>query len=156
MFKYILFLFLILGFHGFASAQEIPSRSIYAELWGAGITYSINYDFRFDKDDINSWGMRIGAGALATNRTEYSKRFLNLPVQFNKLLGKHRHFFEFGGGVTFLYFRGRGSSGGTELVNKNYNFLLDADNTPALMGTLNIGYRFIPKESGFTFRANVA
>jgi hypothetical protein len=149
-------LIFILGSYNFISAQEVPSRSVYAELWGAGITYSINYDFRFDKNDINSWGMRMGAGALASSSTEYSERLLTVPVQLNKLLGKERHFLELGGGGTLVYFRGRSLSPGSEFVNKDYNFFLDFENTPALVGTLNVGYRYIPKANGFTFRTNLS
>jgi len=156
MVKFSVFLILMLGLNGLASAQDIPTRSVYAELWGAGLTYSLNYDFRFDKNDINSWGMRVGAGALASSSSEYSERLLTVPVQLNKLLGKDRHFFEFGGGGTLIYFRGHGLSPGSEFINKDYNFFLDFANTPTLMGTLNAGYRFIPMDNGFTFRANLA
>lgn len=156
MLRINLILILIFGLYGFGSAQEIPSRSVYAELWGAGLTYSLNYDLRFDKEDINSWGMRIGAGGWATSRTDYRERFLTVPVQFNRLLGNNRHLFEYGGGASLLYFRGTYTSGSTESINKDYNFLHDADHTPALMGTLLVEYRFIPNESGITFRANMA
>ncbi len=152
----ILVLIFMLGFFGFVTAQQTPTRSVYAELYGAGLTYSVNYDFRFDKNNINSWGMRFGAGAWRTGGTEFSDTFISIPVQLNKLIGKNRHFLEYGGGATLIYFRGRSTSAGSEFVNKNYNFFLDFNNTPSLMGTLNVGYRFIPNDDGFTFRANVA
>lgn len=154
MYKFTLLLFLNLGLSVIASAQSIPTRAIYAELYGAGLTYSLNYDFRFDKNNLESWGMRVGAGVLASSRSGYTERLLTLPIQFNKLAGKNHHFFEYGGGATLVYFRGRGSTPGSEFVNRDYKFLLNFENTPTLMGTLSIGYRYIPKDSGFTFRAN--
>ena len=52
-------------FSNFALAQESPTsptKAVFVELGGPGLPYSFNYDFRFDKENINSWGMRIGAG----------------------------------------------------------------------------------------------
>jgi hypothetical protein len=155
MVRFILLGALIVGIQGFTFAQEVPSQSIYAELGGAGLAYSFNYDFRFDKADINSWGMRVGAGGWSRNDRNYSEGLLTVPVQVNRLLGKSRHFFEFGGGATFIYYRDRSSWGGNDYVYKNFNFILDSGNTPAFMGTLNMGYRKIPEDGGFTFRANI-
>jgi hypothetical protein len=155
MLRFILFSILILGYQGGSFAQVRPSQAIYAELGGAGLAYSFNYDFRFDKGDINSWGMRVGAGGWSRNDNNYSEGLLTVPLQVNRLLGKSRHFFEFGGGATFIYYRDRSSWGGTDYVYKNFNFILDSGNTPAFMGTLNMGYRKIPEDGGFTFRANI-
>ncbi len=155
MLKFVLVTALIVGFQGFSLAQETPIQSVYVEIGGAGLAYSFNYDFRFDKEDINSWGMRVGAGGWSTNNNSYSEGLLTVPIQFNKLLGKSRHFFEFGGGATFIYYRDRNSWGNTDFVYKNFNFILDTGDTPAFMGTLNMGYRKIPENGGFTFRANL-
>jgi len=100
--------------------------------------------------------MGVGAGAMASSSSEYSEKFLTVPVQLNKLLGKDRHFFEIGGGGTLIYFRGRGLPPGSEFINKDYKFFLDFENTHVVMGTLNAGYRFMPTDNGFTFRANLA
>ncbi|HSI77927.1 MAG TPA: hypothetical protein VK957_18655 [Lunatimonas sp.] len=155
MLRVVLFGALLICFQRFSFAQEVPSQSIYAELGGAGLAYSFNYDFRFDKGDINSWGMRVGAGGWSRNDGNYSEGLLTVPVQVNRLLGKSRHFFEFGGGATFIYYRDRNSWGNNDYVYKNFNFILDSGNTPAFMGTLNMGYRKIPEDGGFTFRANI-
>ena len=159
MLRFILFSMLIIGIQGYSIAQEIPSQSIYAELGGAGLAYSFNYDFRFDKSDINSWGMRIGAGGWSRSDSRsdnlWSEGLLTLPVQVNKLFGNGRHFFELGGGTTFIYYRDRYSWSGNESIIRNFSFILDSGNTPAFMGTLNMGYRKIPENGGFTFRANL-
>ncbi|HSI77929.1 MAG TPA: hypothetical protein VK957_18665 [Lunatimonas sp.] len=145
-----------LFFQGGLFAQNSAAQSVYAELYGAGLAYSVNYEFRFDKNDINSWGMRVGAGGYATGNSNNFERLLTVPVQFNKLFGKSRHLFELGGGGTLIYFRDRNSSGGIDYVNKNFDFFLESSDTPALMGTLNFGYRRIPEDGGFLFRANIS
>jgi hypothetical protein len=35
------------------------------------------------------------------------------------------------------------------------NFILPVDGSPSLMGTMNIGYRKIPENGGFTWRVNL-
>jgi hypothetical protein len=35
------------------------------------------------------------------------------------------------------------------------NFILPVDGSPSLMGTMNIGYRKIPVDGGFTWRVNL-
>jgi hypothetical protein len=75
-----------------------PTRAIFAELGGPGLPYSLNYDFRFDKTKINSWGMRVGAGGYALD----GDSFFSVPVMVNRLLGKGPHYFEVGFGATFF------------------------------------------------------
>lgn len=141
-----------------------PSRSVFVELGGPGLVYSFNYDFRFDKDRMDSWGMRVGAGGYARTRTDTwgggskdSNALLTVPVQVTKLFGRSVHFFEVGGGATFIYYRNLyydWSSNSTQVRN-DFDFILNSGDTPALMGTLNFGYRKIPVNGGFTFRANL-
>ncbi len=144
---------LLLCFH--TKAQTPSSQSIYAELGGAGLAYSFNYDFRFDKENLQSWGMRIGAGGWARNDTYNKEALLSLPVQINHLWGKGPHYFELGSGGTFLYYRDRNTWGDNDFIRRNFHFILDSGRTPAVMGTLNLGYRKIPVDGGVTFRANL-
>jgi hypothetical protein len=137
----------------FSYSQTMSDQSVYLELAGAGLAYSINYDFRFSKEDIQSWGMRVGAGGWATTYNSGSESLLTLPIQMNRLFGKKTHFFEVGGGATFIHYRDRWGGGNYEW--RNFNFILDSGNTPAFMGTLNMGYRKVPENGGFTFRANL-
>jgi hypothetical protein len=141
---------------------SLPTRSVFVELGGPGLVYSFNYDFRFDKDRMDSWGMRVGAGGYAITDTwegggKDSNALLTVPVQVTKLFGRSVHFFEVGGGATFIYYRNQyydWSSNSTQ-VRKDFDFILNSGDTPALMGTLNFGYRKIPVNGGFTFRANL-
>ncbi|PSL06451.1 hypothetical protein [Cecembia rubra] len=138
-------------------AQVPGSQSVYVELGGAGLAYSFNYDFRFDKNNINSWGMRMGAGGWARNDSWRTEGLLTMPLQVNKLFGKQKHFFELGGGTTFIYYRDRVNdwNNGEPRTWKDFDFILNSGETPAFMGTLNFGYRRIPVDGGFTFKANL-
>ncbi|WP_373493932.1 hypothetical protein [Aquiflexum sp.] len=145
---------------GFAQYSP-PTQSVFVELGGPGLVYSFNYDFRFDKDRLDSWGLRVGAGGYARTNTwggvKERNALLTVPVQATKLFGRSVHFFEVGGGATFIYFRDdfTGWNSNITQVRKDFDFILNSGNTPALMGTLNFGYRKIPVDGGFTFRANL-
>jgi hypothetical protein len=138
-----------------------PTQSVFVELGGPGLVYSFNYDFRFDKDRLDSWGLRMGAGGYARTDTwsggSDRNALLTVPVQVTKLFGRSVHFFEVGGGATFIYFRDEYSGWGNNngQVRKNFDFILNSGDTPALMGTLNFGYRKIPVNGGFTYMANL-
>lgn len=168
--KKFLLIFLI-GVMPFAvSAQEKPvTQSIYLELGGAGLPYSFNYDFRFDKEKIDSWGMRIGAGGYAFSGGD---SFFSAPIQFNRLFGKNGHYFEFGGGATFIAFKSDTysycQSGTYDPVTGVYvcddlftsrsdftEFILEIDGSPNVMGTLNFGYRKVPEDGGFMWKVNL-
>jgi hypothetical protein len=143
----------------FGNAQELPTQSFYVELGGAGLPYSMNYDFRFDRSRMDSWGMRVGIGGWATKDDYSSESLITLPVQINKLMGKDKHYFEVGGGATWVRYREtyeyfNGTRTVTTTVD-SYDFALNSGSTPALMGTLNFGYRRIPVDGGFTFKANL-
>lgn len=156
--KKLVTLFSLIFLLQFSVSAQVPgSQSVYVELGGAGLVYSFNYDFRFDKNNINSWGMRMGAGGWAFNNTWRSEGLLTMPVQINRLFGKQKHFFELGGGTTFIYYRERFNdwNTGEPIVWKDFDFILNSGDTPAFMGTLNFGYRRIPVDGGFTFKANL-
>ncbi|WP_209328837.1 hypothetical protein [Lunatimonas salinarum] len=155
MTRFILSTFVFLIWAEVSKAQQVPRQSIYLELGGAGLAYSVNYDFRFDKANQQSWGMRMGAGGWATRSDFSSESLLTIPVQVNRLFGKRKHFFEIGGGATFIHYRDRDTWNNSNFEWRNFNFILDSGDTPAFMGTLNMGYRKVPENGGFTFRANL-
>ncbi len=142
-----------------------PTQSVYLELGGAGLPYSFNYDFRFNKNRIDSWGMRIGAGGYSTT----DESFFSLPVMVNKLYGSGPHYFELGFGMTFFAFDdsyndsycidGFIDSNGnwvcSQFESYSYSYILDVDGSPSIMGTLNFGYRRIPVDGGFTWKVNL-
>ena len=161
----LLLAFLVFSFTGFGQEKKVPHQSVFAELGGSGLAYSFNYDFRFDSTRIDSWGMRIGAGGYATE----GDSFFSLPVLVNRLYGNGPHYFEIGLGMTFFgfknetytycadgYFDPNGMYVCTDqVINNDYNFILPVDGSPSLMGTMNIGYRKVPVDGGFTWRVNL-
>ncbi len=163
----ILFVLSIFVFQSKAQTNEltIPTRSIYVEVGGPGLPYSFNYDFRFDKTKIDSWGMRVGLGGYTTTNDS----FFSVPLMVNRLFGKGVHFFEIGMGATFFAFDEKpyGSSCNAGYFDQNgyyicssysdsdYSFILDVDGSPSMMGTMNFGYRRIPTDGGFTWKINL-
>jgi hypothetical protein len=157
---------LLSSFATFAQDQHLPTRSVFVELGGSGLAYSFNYDFRFDSTRMDSWGMRVGAGGYKIG----GDSFFSLPVLVNKLYGKDGRYFELGLGMTFFgvdnepysyysscqYFDSNGNCVGPLVTQESdINFILPVDGSPSLMGTMNIGYRKIPVDGGFTWRVNL-
>jgi hypothetical protein len=167
--KKLLTLVLILFSVQFIHAQEtesLPTQSVYVELGGAGLPYSFNYDFRFDKAKMDSWGMRVGAGGYSVSDGD---SFFSIPVMVNKLYGKGPHYFELGFGATFFTFSERVynnvscyyDQNGQYICNEftstsdGFSFILPVDGSPSIMGTMNFGYRRIPVDGGFTWKVNL-
>ena len=162
--KLVLVIALLLSsFAAFAQDQSLPTRSVFAELGGSGLAYSFNYDFRFDSTRMDSWGMRVGAGGYSID----GDSFYSLPILVNKLYGKDGRYFEVGLGMTFFGIKNETYSycqnydqfgnciGPFTTVDQDINFILPVDGSPSLMGTMNIGYRKIPLDGGFTWRVNL-
>ncbi|WP_226389099.1 hypothetical protein [Penaeicola halotolerans] len=146
-----------------AQAQDQPlpaTQAVYVELGGAGLSYSFNYDFRFDKTKIDSWGMRVGASGYSLEGTS----LFTFPIQVTRLFGRDGRYFEIGGGLTVMAFdnyyysydcTGAGPCVETKVRTDDYNFILDVNGSPNVMGTLNFGYRKIPTDGGFMWRVNL-
>ncbi|WP_296700462.1 hypothetical protein [Algoriphagus sp.] len=153
--KKILFGFLLFFIAGNLYSQEkLPTKSVYLELGGPGLPYSFNYDFRFDKEKVDSWGMRLGFGGFAAE----GESFFSIPIMANRLMGKGPHYFEIGIGATFFTFSQQeyGYAGCVNCVtSSDYNFILDVDGSPSVMGTLNFGYRKVPVDGGFMWKINI-
>jgi len=142
-----------------------PTKAVYIELGGAGLPYSFNYDFRFNKEKVDSWGMRVGFGGYSIE----GDSFYSIPVMVNKLYGKGPHYFEMGFGATFLAFNVQRyqyqncyTDSNGDYICENYgdtstgtSFILDIDGSPSVMGVLNFGYRRVPVDGGFTWKVNL-
>lgn len=148
-----------------AQKNEMATRSVFVEVGGPSLAYTFNYDFRFDRNTLTSWGLRAGIGGFKLS----DQSLITLPIQATRLFGKGKHYFEVGGGITFMNYRstytsyeytydpdtGQYIESFMDVTRKDWHFILDIDKTPAMMGTLNFGYRKIPVDGGFTFRANL-
>lgn len=75
--------------------QAQGDHSIYIELGGAALSYSLNYDMRFEKKDDAGFGARIGIG-----RTD---DLILIPLHLNYLHGSGKHRLELGLGITTLF-----------------------------------------------------
>ena len=129
MLPIIFFLFIVL-------VNGQPAKSVYAELGGPGIA-SLNYDMRFTNRE-DGIGGRIGIGGFKVE----DAGAIFVPIGLNYLIGKDkRHYFEIGGGVTFVS------------VSDNSN----SDNSVfrGTFGHLSLGYRLQPVNGGFLFRAAI-
>lgn len=126
---FFVFTLTLAAFH-FTSAQS--AQSVYFELGGPGIA-SFNFDTRFSGRQ-GGLGGRIGAG--------YSKfvgdgsSVFYLPLGINYLIGKEKHFFEMGAGVTPVF----GVEDGDSVISEPFGHLI-------------FGYRFQSPKDGLTFRA---
>ncbi len=102
------------------------SKSLYLELGGNALFYSINYDTRFahKQDGI---GAKIGVSL-------YRSEAIAIPFHLNYIIGKNNHGLELGAGVYAFH-----------------RFINGPDNILFPSGV--VAYRYQPLKKHFTFRA---
>ena len=116
--------------------------SIYAELGGSGILFSINFDSRFTKSPLG-FGGRVGVGFVGDDNYDYTNQsVLTFPIQVNYIFGKPHsvHSFEVGAGLTFS-------------AKKIDLFGYQEGTYSSVYGTACFMYRRLPKDGGFFWRA---
>lgn len=114
-------------------------HSVYVELLGAALVYSLNYDISLD-DDV---AVRIGVGYFEFGIFGPAHGFLLVPVTISYLgVGSLTHIFELGVGATILTESRAGDPGGSE-------------STTTIFVHLPIGYRYQAAQGGLLFRAGV-
>lgn len=120
------------------------SQNVYFEILGPGITYSFNYDTRF-QNTLNGLGGRVGISYVSVDNVS----MLTVPIGVNYLLGKKGNYFEMGAGATFVHANAKDEQeGDTDGV-----FFLDGGSASNVLGNLTFGYRRQPVDGGFSFRA---
>jgi hypothetical protein len=136
--------------------ESIGKSSFIAELGGAGIVFSANYDTRFTQSRLGLGG-RIGAGFVSAYDDYYDPTTgyyvggdrvsaVTLPVQLNYIFGKHRSpsCFEVGGGITYV----------TKKLNiMSFDSYNNKDHRTQWFGTFSFMYRRQPVNGGFSWRA---
>ena len=144
------FILLLVGLVSFAlseaSAQDALSRqpsdfarnSIFIELLGNGLFYSLNYDHKF----FNHFSARLGGmyAPWSDRDSDQSASLLLVPLMANYLVGNGSSRLEIGAGLTF----GRASA--------NLDDLEEFDEGGIASFTSTIGYRLQPTNGGFLFR----
>jgi hypothetical protein len=106
------------------------NNTVYGELGGPGLIYSINYERR-----IFDFNLRVGAGGAAFDGSGYAV----FPIGFNYMgIGDGKHHLELGatGNIFTVFGSGTGETA----------FIL----TPI------VGYRLQPDQGGFNFRAGLS
>jgi hypothetical protein len=122
-------------------ADRLARNSIYVELLGSGILYSINYDRRFtDRVSGRAGAMLIGAKSEEGEQVSVAL----VPVMANYLAGHGSHRLEVGAGPVFAY-------AGARLDVDQFEGFEDLS-AFGLFGGATLGYRYQPLRGGFTFR----
>jgi len=94
----IAFFFLNISFVNGQSRSH--KRAIYAEAFGPGILYSVNYDWRF-KEDYKGHGARVGVSAVNFSDDGF---WVAVPVSYNFIFANNfKTQVEFGAGLTFAF-----------------------------------------------------
>jgi hypothetical protein len=125
-----------------AQAQNYSRNSVYVELGGNGLLYSVNYDRRF----TDHFGGRAGFmifGGESDELTDDQVSIAILPVMANYLVGLGSHRLELGVGLLF-------GVAGADTEN------FGTASTAGIGGvTTTFGYRYQPTGGGFLFRAGL-
>ena len=109
-------------------------KAVYAEGFGHGVLYSLNYDQDLDNSP-GGWGFRVGISFIPIHNSD----FISIPATLNYLIGQGPHFFDLGAGLS--YYRGDAS------------FIEDFGNSH-LSFIANVGYRY-QKPRGIFFKAGI-
>ena len=134
------------------SSGFAQSNTIYFELLGNGLLYSLNYD-RMVTDNIS---VRAGYGGLTVSQMRADPtgfgiitedvKITMIPVLANYLRGEGNHKLEMGAGVVLV------SVDWTGTMEELGSFSLGADGA---IPTGNFGYRYQKSEGGFFFKASL-
>lgn len=131
----------IFGFNS-ASAQGKQPRytedAIYAEGFGQGLLYSVNYDHRFAAD----LSVRIGVTSWSLGSRSDMIGFTGFPFTVNYLLGSVGQYLELGIGVVPVT-----ASASLDLLGARAE-----GSASAVVGTATVGYRYQPVAEGMLFR----
>jgi len=144
--KKLLMLFVVIG----GTSLQAQANTIYFELFGNGLVYSINYD----RIVANNISVRAGYGGLSISNLTTNDTGLPLtedikitmiPILGNYLMGGGNHKLEIGGGVVMISMDYSGNIA-------DIDFKIGADGA---VPTGNIGYRYQKPEGGFFFKASL-
>src|SRR5215510_8051185 len=98
-----LVLITFIGLFGTKSMQAQANKSVFLEVGGNGVGFSLNFDSRFTKSE-KGFGYRVGIG-LVPGVNEYpinNSTAVIIPVGLNYLTGKTPNYLEAGIGATYV------------------------------------------------------
>lgn len=119
--------------------ETIKRNTLYAEAFGQGFCWSLNYDRLMNTNKRLKNSFSAGLVVVPHSMGFGNGAYYGAPVSYNWLLGKKNHHLEFGLGLTFLV---EHPSYGFSDMTKNYTYL-----TPKL------GYRFQRPQGELFLRA---
>ncbi|MFQ5675784.1 MAG: hypothetical protein ACE5G1_07815 [bacterium] len=121
----------------YAQSARTDHNSVYLELLGNGVFFSINYDRMFSESLCG----RVGFSYAELDDEKGDNVFVTfVPVVANYLVGKGKHKLELGLGALFIFAARDFDETDTD-VDKS-----------GILGTATVGYRFQPLNGGFVFR----
>jgi hypothetical protein len=124
-----------------------PPQAFYAEMGGAGLVFSVNYDRRFNKQ-VDGLGFRAGVGYSFTDE---DISFTTIPLGINYLMGDKikGRYFEMGLNESVMLTGDRNSTYYSVMTVGNVEI---KPNSTYFVTSLNLGYRSQPTKGGFNFR----
>ncbi len=129
-----------------SEARDAAPNAVFVELLGNGLLYSIDYERMFPRWNV---GLRAGASYFAwtVSRADGSGalKLASFPVVASWYVGPPRHKLQLGLGATVLYF-----AASTDSTGIKFEGAVDGLGVAA---TGVVGYRYIPRDGGFTFGA---
>jgi hypothetical protein len=135
--------------------ERSAKNSIYGELLGPALLYSINYE-----RNIGDFSGRIGIGYLSLSASapetdgngnvhtaSASAEFISVPLTVSYLgIGGRNNMLELGAGATILHM-GAGASS---------FYASSSASTTVVLGVVQAGYRYQPADGGFLFRVGLS
>ncbi|MDR5592052.1 hypothetical protein [Christiangramia sp. SM2212] len=129
---------LTISIHNIHAQDSIKKNSIYTEIGGNGVLYSINYERLYNVSKLINITSRIGYGYFTINRIKAN----SIPFEINGLyaIAKQKHFIEIGSGITYL---------DTKDLND------DPLDITALIYAARLGYRYQKPTGGIMYRIGI-
>ena len=126
-------------------SKDFARNSIFLELGGNGVVYSLNYDHKFfDHASARIGGSYIRFSADDPNTLDGRISLLFVPITASYLVGEGNSRLELGGGPLITV----ASSGGGTVDNEQF----DNFRGGGVGFTGIVGYRLQPRNGGFLFR----
>ena len=123
--------------------QSISKNTLFAEVWGNSIFYSINYDRILINQEKWKFTGRLGFGYYYVRDRKYS--VLSFPSEFTFLIGRSKHFFETGLGVSDY----------VETSSREYYYFPDDKALHSVYLFCRFGYRYQRPQGGFFLKAGL-
>jgi|GEM_PF-3800694 len=133
-------------------------QTIYAEVLGNGLFYSLNYDTRLQKNKREGWGLRAGIGIISisakdtVNNLKGRVAITSIPLMANYIIGKNRSGLEVGIGPTILLAKLKDLRNSAPDNVSTSNLLDEPLTANNIYLTGVIGYRYRALNNGFLFR----